>query len=188
MPALVVTVRPFSTRELQRFWTSTCNVSYVRAGVGRHLAYSVEEVYANLVKEEGPRNKVDHNVCFTEDERNSSDEGCLSARYSDRASFRLTKGAGHESQHSHLGQVREDKEGHDNGDRGRRTLQQRRHDGPDELRVGRKVEDTNDGVSPCPAQSCLLGNVARGAELALGGGGKVILGWDDIVAAALAGG
>jgi hypothetical protein len=99
----------------------------------------------------------------------------------------LTERPGHECEHSHLGQVREDKEGHDNSHRGRRTLQQRRHDGSDELGIGREVEDTDYRVSPCPAQSCLLGNVARGPELALGRGGEVIFGGDNVVAAALAG-
>jgi hypothetical protein len=68
------TLRPFSTRALQRFWTRTFLISD-SFSTCKNGTYSIEEIRTDSVKKEGSRDEVDHDVRLAEDERDGSDEG-----------------------------------------------------------------------------------------------------------------
>lgn len=112
---------------------------------------------------------------------------------------RLTKGSRDKSQNSDLGKVGEDKQSDDDGYRDTGTLDQSREDRLKQARIcssafqsphvskaaltSDQVNDSHDGISPSPAKSSLLSNVAGCPQLTFGRVGDLVLLRDHVAGA-----
>ena len=92
--------------------------------------HSVEYINTDLTEDEGPENEVDEEVSFSQDERHSRNEGCLSVIGSWLVLLKaLTQRTRDERQNGYLRKICEEEESSENDERSDATFEQRRQDG-----------------------------------------------------------